>query len=89
MMQEFFSLPSYPGYSPNPVEAVSSVPPEGLLQIVAFISWLEIISNKGKVRTPRAPRRRARAARAARAALQRRLATSEARRRRASVCSFR
>merc|ERR1719231_497868 len=48
MAQEFFSLPSYPGYSPNPIEAVSSVPPEGLLQIVAFVSWLEIVSNKGK-----------------------------------------
>merc|ERR1719247_316482 len=48
MMQEFFSLPSYPGYSPNPIEASSSVPPEGLLQIVVFVSWLEIISNKDK-----------------------------------------
>ena len=48
MVQEFFSLPSYPGYSPNPVEAVSSVPPEGLLQIVFFVSWLEIVANKGK-----------------------------------------
>ena len=53
MMQEFFSLPSYPGYSPNPIEASSSVPPEGLLQIVVFVSWLEIISNKGKVRCVR------------------------------------
>ena len=50
MAQEFFSLPSYPGYSPNPVEAVSSVPPEGLLQILVFASWLEIVGNKGKVR---------------------------------------
>merc|ERR1719247_455439 len=48
MMQEFFSLPSYPGYSPNAVEAVSSVPPEGLLQIIVFVSWLEIVANKGK-----------------------------------------
>jgi len=48
MAQEFFSLPSYPGYSSNPVEALSSVPPEGLLQIVAFASWLEVVSNKGK-----------------------------------------
>ena len=48
MVQEFFSLPAYPGYSPNPVEAVSSVPAEGLLQIVAFLSWVEISSNKGK-----------------------------------------
>merc|ERR1719271_88557 len=48
MAQEFFSLPSYPGYSSNPVEALSSVPPEGLLQIVAFASWLEIVANKGK-----------------------------------------
>ena len=48
MVQEFFSLPAYPGYSPNPVEAVSSVPAEGLLQIVAFLSWVEISSNTGK-----------------------------------------
>lgn len=48
MVQEFVSLPSYPGYKPNPVEAVSSVPPEGLLQIVLFASWLEICGNKGK-----------------------------------------
>ena len=48
VMQEFFSLPSYPGYSPNPVEAFSSVPAEGLAQIVIFMGWLEIIGNKGK-----------------------------------------
>merc|ERR1719183_494096 len=48
MAQEFFSLPSYPGYSPNPVEAFSSVPPEGLLQIVIFMGWLEVTANKGK-----------------------------------------
>ena len=48
MIQEFFSLPNYPGYSSNPVEAVSSVPQAGLLQIVVFISWLEFVSNKGK-----------------------------------------
>lgn len=48
MVQEFVSLPSYPGYSANPVEAFSSVPAEGLLQIVAFISWLEVVGNKGK-----------------------------------------
>jgi len=46
--QEFFALPSYPGYSPNPVEAFSSVPSEGLLQIVIFMGWLEVIGNKGK-----------------------------------------
>merc|ERR1719453_889422 len=48
MAQEFFSLPSYPGYSSNPIEAVSSVPAEGLLQIVLAISYLEVVSNKGK-----------------------------------------
>jgi len=48
MAQEFFSLPNYPGYSANPVEAVSSVPPEAMLQIVFFMSWLEIKANKGK-----------------------------------------
>ena len=48
LAQEFFSLPSYPGYSANPVEAFSSVPSEGLAQIVIFMGWLEIIGNKGK-----------------------------------------
>merc|ERR1719217_1488389 len=46
-MQEFIGLPNYPGYNPNPVEAFSSVPAEGLVQIVLFISWLEIYFNKG------------------------------------------
>jgi len=48
MAQEFFSLPSYPGYSSNPIEAFSSVPSEGLLQIVVAVSYLEVVSNKGK-----------------------------------------
>lgn len=48
-LQEFYSLPNYPGYSANPVEAFSSVPSEGLLQIVIFMGWLEVIGNKGKV----------------------------------------
>jgi len=48
MAQEFFSLPNYPGYSPNAVEAASSVPPEAMLQIVLFASWLEVVGNKGK-----------------------------------------
>jgi len=48
ILQEFFSLPNYPGYSSNPVEAFSSVPGEGLLQIVIFMGWLEVIGNKGK-----------------------------------------
>ena len=47
-LQEFYSLPNYPGYSANPVEAFSSVPPEGLLQIVFFMGWLEVTANKGK-----------------------------------------
>jgi len=46
--QEMFSLPNYPGYSANPVEAFNSVPTEGLLQIVIFMGWLEVISNNGK-----------------------------------------
>jgi len=48
IVQEFIGLPNYPGYSANPVEAVSAVPPEGLLQIVAFMAWLEVVANKGK-----------------------------------------
>jgi len=48
LLQEFYSLPNYPGYSANPVEAFSSVPSEGLLQIFVFMGWLEVIGNKGK-----------------------------------------
>jgi len=44
----FGGLPNYPGYTPNPVEAFSSVPAEGLVQILIFASWLEIVGNKGK-----------------------------------------
>ena len=29
-------------------QAVSAVPAEGLLQIVAFMAWLEVVANKGK-----------------------------------------
>ena len=47
-MQEFIGLPNYPGYTPNPVEAFSSVPAEGLAQIALFLSFLEITMNKGK-----------------------------------------
>ena len=47
MAQEWFSLPGYPGYSPNAVEAFSSVPSEGMWQIFAFICWLEVVANKG------------------------------------------
>eukprot|EP00967_Tisochrysis_lutea_P034427 scaffold41091_cov36-Tisochrysis_lutea.AAC.1 len=31
--QEFFQLPGFPGYSPNGIEAVSSVSPEALAQV--------------------------------------------------------
>merc|ERR1719499_529404 len=49
IVQEFASLPGYPGYTPNPVEAFSSVPAEGLGQIFLFIVWLETYYfNKGK-----------------------------------------
>jgi hypothetical protein len=48
MAQEFLALPNYPGYTPNAVEAATSVPPEAMLQIVAFMAYFEIISNKGK-----------------------------------------
>jgi len=47
-MQEFFSLPGYPGYTPNPIEAVSSTPPEALAQIVLVLSIIEFNSNKDK-----------------------------------------
>jgi len=48
IVQEFFSLPNYPGYNPNPIEAFSSVPPEGLLQILLFMGIVETNSNRGK-----------------------------------------
>jgi hypothetical protein len=48
MAQEFFGLPGYPGYTPNAVEAATSVPPEAFGQIVAFMAWFEWNSNKGK-----------------------------------------
>lgn len=49
LVQELVGLPNYPGYSPNPVEAFSSVPSEGLLQILFFIGWLEsYYFNDGK-----------------------------------------
>merc|ERR1719182_984954 len=48
IVQEFYGLPNYPGYTPNPVEAFSSVPSEALLQIVFFVSLIEWSSNKGK-----------------------------------------
>ena len=46
MMQEFFSLPNYPGYSPNAVEAFTSVPSEGLWQIIFFMGYLEVIAQQ-------------------------------------------
>ena len=46
---EFFTLPNYPGATPNPVEAFSSVPSEGIAQIFLFMAWLELYYfNKGK-----------------------------------------
>merc|ERR1719478_1491235 len=48
MFQEFFSLPGYPGYTPNAVEAATSVPPVAMAQIIAFAAYLEIITNNGK-----------------------------------------
>jgi len=48
IVQEFVSIPGYPGYSPNPVEAASSVPGGALLQIVAVMALLEWNMNKGK-----------------------------------------
>jgi len=48
LVQEFVSLPGYPGYTPNPVEACSSVPPEALLQIVAVMAFAEFQLNDGK-----------------------------------------
>jgi len=48
MVQEFFSIPGYPGYSANPVEAFSSVPPEALGQIFGFLAILEYRLADGK-----------------------------------------
>ena len=49
MTTEFVGLPAYPGYNPNPVEAFTSVPAEGLLQIVAFMAYIECVTNGDKV----------------------------------------
>mmetsp|Transcript_17377 Transcript_17377/g.43644 ORF Transcript_17377/g.43644 Transcript_17377/m.43644 type:complete len:214 (-) Transcript_17377:470-1111(-) len=48
LVQEFVSIPGYPGYNPNPVEAFSSVPGEALGQIVFFMAVAEWSLNKGK-----------------------------------------
>ena len=47
-MPEFYGLPDYPGFSANPVEAASSVPPGALGQIVAVMALIEWNSNNGK-----------------------------------------
>ena len=47
MFQELVGLPGYPGYNPNPVEAFTSVPGEGLAQIFVFLAIVEWNSNKG------------------------------------------
>merc|ERR1719310_2756414 len=48
MGQEFISIPGYPGYTPNAVEAATSVPTQGLVHILITLAIIEIISNKGK-----------------------------------------
>jgi len=48
MVQEFFQIPGYPGYSPNAVEAFSSVPPEAFGQIFGAIAILEYKIADGK-----------------------------------------
>jgi len=49
LIQEVSSLPGYPGYSANPVDAFSSTPPEAIAQIFAFMAWLEYsYFNDGK-----------------------------------------
>jgi len=48
MVQELVSIPGYPGYSPNAVEAVSAVPQGGLAHILITLALIEIFSNKGK-----------------------------------------
>jgi len=47
-VQEFISLPGYPGYDANPVAAFSSVDPQALAQIFVGMSIVELVSNKGK-----------------------------------------
>ena len=47
IVQELVGLPGYPGYTPNPVEAFSSVPPEALGQIFGFMALVEWNTNKG------------------------------------------
>ena len=47
-MQELYGIPGFPGYNANPVEAVSSVSPEALGQIILFMAWAELKLNDGK-----------------------------------------
>mmetsp|Transcript_4613 Transcript_4613/g.15116 ORF Transcript_4613/g.15116 Transcript_4613/m.15116 type:complete len:158 (+) Transcript_4613:143-616(+) len=46
--QEFLALPGFPGYTPNGIEAATSVSPESLAQIVLFMSVVEYNSNLNK-----------------------------------------
>jgi len=48
IVQEFFSIPGFPGYSANPVEACSSVSGAAFGQIIFFMAWAEFQLNKGK-----------------------------------------
>jgi len=48
IVQEFVSIPGYPGYTPNAVEAATSVSADGLRDILLTLALIEIISNKGK-----------------------------------------
>lgn len=42
------SIPGFPGYSANPVEACSSVSGAAFGQIIFFMAWAEFQLNKGK-----------------------------------------
>ena len=41
IVQEFFSLPGYPYYTPNAVEACSTVPGAAWAQIIFLMAWFE------------------------------------------------
>jgi len=48
IVQELCGLPGFPGYSPNPVEAFSSVDPTAMGQVLLFMIWAEFKLNDDK-----------------------------------------
>jgi len=47
IVQEFASIPGFPGYTPNPVEAATAVSAGAWGQIILLMVWAEVYFNKG------------------------------------------